>query len=378
MSLRIGRCAFVVFLDVLILRVPATPSNVTSSAATSGNCRNPLFATHWAGKSDVRHLEATPTLESGLSICPFYNGQIACCPAGFEDVLKTAFQRWVDHLRREAKQIEAFKVQLVSVRVSEAYVTASELEQALLDKALESAAPVLALYGDCFDTMLEYIAGVLCFSCAPDWQTKVFMDTANIRVTHLRIADTSNEALWQSCAKLGDAAARFQARASDSALAKSIESRFVDLSMFANKIGVTESMATQALLVMRGPSEVLLEVVAEEQSLPAAATQADAQPAPTTSPTMPPAPPDAASSDSASSQRRLSAANPPLWTSSIVAAGQLGGTLLDPVRDGRLSGLECSAFPRTPMTLLDSGSGAIRCKTRLAAMLVFAAAAVVF
>merc|ERR1719261_2304002 len=100
---------------------------------------------------------------------------------------------------------------------------------ALFDKAMSSFAPVLKWHGTCFDTLLEYLAGMLCFSCDPSWGKKVFLGPGGRTVDHLHVHDDTNEALWQGCHKLGAAADELQTRIADSQLVKTLWLPFEDL-----------------------------------------------------------------------------------------------------------------------------------------------------
>eukprot|EP00747_Dinoflagellata_sp_TGD_P164726 gnl/TRDRNA2_/TRDRNA2_185046_c0_seq1.p1 gnl/TRDRNA2_/TRDRNA2_185046_c0~~gnl/TRDRNA2_/TRDRNA2_185046_c0_seq1.p1 ORF type:complete len:354 (+),score=48.83 gnl/TRDRNA2_/TRDRNA2_185046_c0_seq1:93-1154(+) len=291
--------------------VKVSSTNGTSTSST-GNCWNPLFQTHWAGKSDIRHLLSEPAPQYDLNLCPFYNGRRACCTPSFEDALEKGFKRWVKHFQRKANHLRDFQMELTKVRVSPEYVDAVDAEQALLDKALASFRNGLDLYGTCFDTLLEYLAGVLCFSCDPQWQSKVFMDVEGVRVGHLHVHDSSNDDLWESCRGFGAAAKEMQTRAADSALAKTIRLPFFDYSMFATKIGVAEYMLGLGLFPLRGPSEHMLSI-----------------------------------ENNAKAPERLLAAAAPSLSSGI---GPINNTIY-PVRDGRLSGFHCKVFPRQPLGL---------------------------
>jgi len=289
-------------LCIVAVGVPAAAA-VGNATAVEGNCWNPMFALHWAGKSDVRHMEAQPTLQQGLNLCPFYNGKYACCPRAFEDELMVAFDRWVKHLQSKVDAVKAFQLNVVRVKDSKLYVDAPPDERALLERLLTSFAPVLEAFGNCFDTMLEYIAGMLCFSCDASWRDDVLLTADGTRVTHLRINDASNDELWQQCRSLGIAAMDMHARAYDSVMAKSIMIPFEDMTMYENKITVSEYMEREALLIMRGPNELSITVEPQDDT-----------------------------------GRRLS-------------PGEVGYSEINPVADGRRSGFQCSVFPRRPDAL---------------------------
>jgi len=280
-----------------------------ASAGQKPSCFNPLFRTHWAGKSDIRHLGSRPQVQQGLKLCPGFNARQGCCLNSFEHVLAKAFQRWVRHWKRKSNYIQNFQIQMAKIKVSQSYVKGSKLQRALFDKAMSSFALVLKWHGTCFDTLLEYIAGTLCFACDPNWGQKVFFGEGKRTVEHLHVRDYSNEALWQSCRRLGSAAIEMQARVADSLLAKGILSRFEDLSMFSTKVSVSQYMSRIGLFPLRG--------VSENQLILRGASRQD---------------------------RRLLIADPT--------------DFVDPVRVGRTSGFQCAVFPRIPFGFSIGSPGA--------------------
>jgi len=286
------------------------------SLAAGGNkatCFNPLFKTHWAGKSDIRHLGAEPKLQQGLQLCQSYNAQKGCCLNSFEHVLSKAFQHWVTHWKRKSQNLKSFQIQMAKVKVSQVYVKADKLQRALFDRAVSSFSLVLKWHGTCFDTLLEYLAGMLCFACDPLWGKKVFLGQSGRSVDHLHVDDSSNEALWQGCRRLGAAASDMQTRVADSKLAKTIWLPLEDLSMLSSKIAVSQYMARLGLYALRGPSENLLVL----------------------SP---------------------GGGNAPGNDARLLAASSTGGPsgFVNPVRDGRASGFQCAVFPRIPFGLSSS------------------------
>lgn len=294
-----------------------------SGAGQQPSCFNPLFKTHWAGKSDIRHLSPRPQIQRGLRLCPGYNSRSGCCMNSFEHVLSVAFQRWVKHFQRKAQTMKDFQVQMAKVKVSQSYVKADKLQRALFDKAMTSFSRVLKWHGTCFDTLLEYLAGILCFACDPAWGRKVFFGQGGRSVDHLHVDDFSNEALWQGCRSLGDAAAEMQTRVADSLLTKGIQLHFEDLSMFSSKVSVAHYMARLGLYPLRGSSENHLVL-------------------------------SPGGGNAAGQDRQL--------------AASVGGpdAFVDPVRSGRTSGFQCAVFPRIPFGL--SGTRGLTALVPLLAM----------
>jgi len=309
------------------------------------NCRNPLFSTHWAGKSDIVHLNANPAVVHGLSLCPFYNGLVACCSAAFEDVQRLAFERWVAHWKRILHDIEDFQVEMEGLRVSNSYVKATKDEQTLFEKAFSRAAPVLDVIGTCFDTLLEYMAGVLCFSCDPRWAEKILLTDDGTQALSLKLHDSTHEELWRSCHQLAAVSEELDARIGDSTLAKAITSPYVDLSVFQSRISIGAYMVRNGLMPMLGPAEKVLEAQPEEAVLqPQRRLNATAQAVDRSG--------DSGGDDGGRPHTDLHIVGPrggDRWYSEQHAPEEV---LLFPVRDGRASGFECSIFPREAAPLV--------------------------
>eukprot|EP00931_Biecheleriopsis_adriatica_P097142 TRINITY_DN708_c1_g1_i4.p1 TRINITY_DN708_c1_g1~~TRINITY_DN708_c1_g1_i4.p1 ORF type:complete len:495 (-),score=83.80 TRINITY_DN708_c1_g1_i4:6-1490(-) len=228
----------------------------TLTASPHGSCYNPLFETSWAGKSDIRHLASEPTFQTALNLCSAWNKRLSCCTPSFEEEQQKSFDLWVHHFRVKEAHIEAFRSAMEGVRLEASYQEASKVEKLLFDKALESMKEVIRHYGTCFDTLLEYMAGVICFTCQPHWQHQVMMSPSSLRVHNLRIDDSSNELLWDSCRSLGNAGLELDHRVGDSLLAKVVKVRYEDLTMFRNQVVVSEYMEEFGLIAMRGPNQI--------------------------------------------------------------------------------------------------------------------------
>lgn len=297
---------------VALLVAAVAPVVVKAEEDQSWKCRNPLFATHWAGKSDIRHLAAEPIRQGSLSLCPQYNGAIGCCTEAFEAEQKIAFDRWIEHFKRKVDHVRDFQTDMVGIQMNQDYVQASEPERALFRKALESIDYVLDTSGTCFDTLLEYLAGILCSACHGEWADKVILDKqGGMRIVCLRVDESSNQDLWYSCQELGRAGDRMHARIGDSYLAKSVRGRFEDLRNFTSRISLAEYMAASSIYAMHGPNEEVLKLDTRINF---------------------------------NAARRLSEEGHETGSCVILPDGN--SDRLFPVRDGRTSGFECTIFPR--------------------------------
>lgn len=282
-------------------------SVAAAGIAQNGTCSNPLFKVHWSGKSDIVTLLSAPKVQQDLRLCKSYLNRPSCCPVPFEDVLSKAFDRWVRHWKTKSQNLQDVQAELAKVKASQTYIGANPLQRALFDKAVESFAQVLEWYGTCFNTLLAYIAGMLCFTCDPDWKSKVFLSSGGVSVGHLHVDDNSNELVWQSCRGLGSAAAEMQTRLVDSLLVKNIKLPFQDFSMFRNKISASQYMSRLGLSPLRGPRENELVKNPGGGSMRI---------------------------------RRLTDSG---------QGSQTPSGFVDPVRDGRSSTFSCSVFPGRPI-----------------------------
>eukprot|EP00928_Gymnodinium_smaydae_P077998 TRINITY_DN6159_c0_g1_i1.p1 TRINITY_DN6159_c0_g1~~TRINITY_DN6159_c0_g1_i1.p1 ORF type:complete len:387 (+),score=91.43 TRINITY_DN6159_c0_g1_i1:178-1338(+) len=320
----------------------ATAPAANAVAAPAGNCWNPMFAMHWAGKSDIRHLEASPTVQSGLRRCVAYNSKSACCPASFERTLQEAFDRWAEHLRRTIQGAKTFHVQLTGIKLSDAYVGAVPEEKALLNKALDTFPEIMDTFGDCFDTVLEYLAGVLCFSCDPQWRQRVLLDAGGRKVTHILVDDRDYDMLWDQCKALAAATVKAEERIADASLAKLAQAPFPDLRLFATKAAVAEFAVSAGLRALRGPNEQELKVRPQDNT----------------------------------GRRLVQPATSPAAAAAASGANAASAPLR-PVYDGRNSGFQCTVFPRSLSALGAADPSAASARVPATALLLGISAAVV-
>ena len=287
--------------------------------SSEGDCFNPLFQPHWAGKSDIRHLASRPTSQNSLNLCPFWNLKPACCTVSFEDEQRKAYQLWESHWKNKEAHLESFRSQMEDFGISKGYHDSSLIQRSLFDAALRSIRNVVATYGVCFDTLLEYVAGMLCFSCQPHWHHQVLLSEDHSRVLLLRIEESSNNELWDHCSALSSAAWELDHRIQDSMLAKRITSSYVDFRMFDDRIRLAQYMESVGRIIMRGANEHVIK------KTPAITENVSKVALP----------------------RRLS--DPRNGTEdNQTVQGQLR-KLISPVEDGRKSGFVFHVFPQNPL-----------------------------
>lgn len=195
-----------------------------AAGAGAGDCFNPLFQPHWAGKSDIRHLASKPSVEGSLKLCPFWAWKPACCTTSFEEEQQRAFELWKAHWKEKEQRLETFQNEMEDFRLSPSYQDASLFQRELFDTALLRVKNIMDTYGLCFDTLLKYVAGMLCFPCQPHWHHQVLLSEADVpSVLRLEISEYSNDVLWDDCKMLADSAKEFDHRVQDSLLAKKLK-----------------------------------------------------------------------------------------------------------------------------------------------------------
>ena len=288
---------------------------ISQGEAGEGDCFNPLFQPHWAGKSDIRHLASKPTVESLLRLCPFWTWKAACCTTSFEEEQQRAFELWKTHWKEKEQRLEAFHAEMEDFRLSPTYQDSSLFQRELFDTALLRVKKIMETYGLCFDTLLKYVAGMLCFPCQPHWHHQVLL-SADDRVLRLKISEYSNDVLWDNCHPLADAAREFDHRVQDSLLAKHLKHVFVDFRMFYDRISVSHYMEQIGEVSMRGPNELIIQIHQVTPHVPASF---------------------------ASPSRVLSQVTGNATAAQRFAEEQYG--LLNPILDGQRSGFSYRVFP---------------------------------
>eukprot|EP00438_Fugacium_kawagutii_P006788 Skav218516 [mRNA] locus=scaffold2478:105899:106722:- [translate_table: standard] len=210
-------------------------------------------------------------------------------------------------------------------RLSPSYQDASLFQRELFDTALLRVKNIMDTYGLCFDTLLKYVAGMLCFPCQPHWHHQVLLSEGDVpSVLRLKISEYSNDVLWDDCKLLADSAMEFDHRVQDSLLAKKLKNVFVDFRMFYDRISVSRYMEQIGRIVMRGPNELMIQK-----------TQRITPHVPTFEAT------------NSRSLRELPMANASAKAQRF-AEEQYG--LLNPILDGQRSGFSYRVFPESDLT----------------------------
>ncbi|CAE7780753.1 DESI1 [Symbiodinium necroappetens] len=292
------------------------------------------FSAHAAAEQDVAMSGIFTLVYTALACCGYVVNWShrrfavpACCTVSFEDEQKQAFQRWETHWKNKASHLELLRSQMEDFGVTQEYRDASSTQRVLFDAALDSMRYVVATYGICFDTLLEYAAGMLCFSCQPHWHHQLLLDDS--RVLLLRIEESSNNELWDHCSPLSSAAKELDHRIQDSMLAKRLTSSYIDFRMFDDRIRLSQYMESVGRIIMRGPNEHALKKTSDLSGSPS----------------------------KVAALRLLSDPHPKHQTIQNQSSSMQGQSrFISPVEDGRKSGFVFHVFPRDPLP----GSGGRR------------------
>eukprot|EP00927_Polykrikos_kofoidii_P076897 TRINITY_DN73910_c0_g1_i1.p1 TRINITY_DN73910_c0_g1~~TRINITY_DN73910_c0_g1_i1.p1 ORF type:complete len:412 (+),score=54.18 TRINITY_DN73910_c0_g1_i1:226-1461(+) len=188
------------------------------SAAPVGDCMNPLFMTHWAGKNDIQTLMSTPGVKTNLKLCPAYNRKASCCRQMLESEQSEFYEFWVDRFHQKIVRANAHRLALSMATIGaarRASTLESDLEQN--EVALARYDAVLRTSDSqtrCFSQILTFVAGMMCFCCKPDWgnylvfssghssESGVSGDEAK-RVVMVRMDRSVCDDIWASCEPYG-------------------------------------------------------------------------------------------------------------------------------------------------------------------------------
>lgn len=205
-------------------------------------CKNPLYETHWFGKNDIQTLNEFPTVKTNLKLCPAYNEKASCCHQTFESEQKKYFDFWNTMLAAKLGRIQANRKSVNSVVAPGKSGDLSPQDQQQLQVALDGFDSVLSPYThtDCFSSMVTYIAGMICFSCKPEWFNYALMQGEQF--IRLRMKPSVCVELWNTCAPLGSAAKNLKQAIVDSAIAKRAQVAEENLDMFLSQHALCDWM----------------------------------------------------------------------------------------------------------------------------------------
>lgn len=214
-----------------------------------GQCKNPLYQTQWAGKNDIQTLRAFPTVKTNLKRCPAYNQMASCCDQTFESEQTKYYTFWKQILSAKLARADVHRRSVAALDVgavdsdSSSATSASRREQAQREQwqlALERYAAALdpAQHSECFSSLLTYVAGMICFSCKPNWFHYTLMSGDTIvgeHVVRVRIRAAACVEIWAACGSFAAQVSLLRAALRDSVVARRAVRSEEDLSMFTEQ-----------------------------------------------------------------------------------------------------------------------------------------------
>lgn len=204
--------------------------------ALEDQCKDPLFETHWFGKSDIQTLSSIPTVKTELRLCPQYNRMDSCCNEEFE----IEQQRYFDNYKEiifvsKLARVITHRQSIADVRNIRQYSEATHTELEQYHRVLAKFNPVLhpSIHGECFSAILVFVAGMNCFACRPDWFG--FVTREHNVVVRVHVSSSDCMQVWSSCEAFGTAAHELKQALLDSVLAKQAQSQEESLDMFTDQ-----------------------------------------------------------------------------------------------------------------------------------------------
>lgn len=199
-------------------------------------CKDPLFQTHWSGKNDIQTLTAFPVIKTNLKRCPAYNERASCCHQTFESEQLKYFGFWESRFQAKLLRAAAHRDSII-VNAGEPAGrdrVVREQYEVVLDRYQDVLAP--RHQARCFNSLLAYVAGMVCFSCKPEWfhYTVLTYDKPSYQgnIVRVRMARSVCLELWDSCRDFGRAASKLKVALRDSAIARGAPLAAENLDMF--------------------------------------------------------------------------------------------------------------------------------------------------
>jgi hypothetical protein len=210
----------------------------TVSLSLDNQCKDTLYTTHWYGKNDIQTFNSIPEVKANLKYCVKYNHRASCCHQTFESELLKYYQSWRRILSAKLARVAHFKSSVHDVRNTDTYTASSKSDLEQYYAAERAFVPVLqpSVHNDCFSAILTYVAGMMCFSCKPNWFEYVVVDdAAPPHIVKVRIDPSVCVQLWDRCMVFGQASKELELRILDSALAKQAKQGIESLYMFRDQ-----------------------------------------------------------------------------------------------------------------------------------------------
>jgi len=234
--------------SLCVVLVGQTP--VLAQPADHPQCRNPLFETHWAGKNDIETLNDFPNVKTNLKKCPAFNDRASCCHQRFENEQLKYFAFWRRSFEQLVLRLNEHRLSVIdALPASGLSRQDQEQYEAVLDRYRDVLSP--HRQGRCFSALLKYTAGMMCYSCRPEWFHFTLLSgtvLAGEKVQRVRIARSVCLQLWDHCASFGDLAMALSAAIRDSVVARRARRAFENLDIFAGQQQLCDWMHDQVAL----------------------------------------------------------------------------------------------------------------------------------
>ncbi|CAE7206738.1 unnamed protein product [Symbiodinium natans] len=254
--------------SALLCRVLSDTLQVTAAEAATFQCMNPLFRIQWyTGANDLAQLEPRPVVHDRLLRCARWNGKPSCCNTNLEPFQLVVFDAHRDRIEAEVHVLEQYLASMVKLRSSEVYENALQLEQHLLDRAVDAVRSALEEVKPCVLHLLAFVAGMTCFSCQPDWVNYVWRNGLG-QVVGVNVDPNACIYVDRGCGAFGHAVQQAYLHMMESQLAKSPKESLPDFSMFFSREALCKWLrGTVALQPMAFKSSVLARRLSPEASI---------------------------------------------------------------------------------------------------------------
>ncbi|CAK9059039.1 Hemicentin-1 (Fibulin-6) (FIBL-6) [Durusdinium trenchii] len=221
------------------------------------DCHNPLFLVHWPGRACERmcpsKLNDEPAAATNLTLCKHWNGLSSCCNTGLEGAQLWAHQQWKNRLGWFVTSLRDYAAGMAMRRLTRVYDYADTEMRQLFDRAADAVAVSTEKFAPCLLALLQYVAGMICFMCDPQWDTYLYASDDHAAVqghnkhyaegvdyTSIVIGVSACTSLWAGCEAFSKYAMIAWERVLQCPLAKQIEQPLPDLEPFQSKSALCE------------------------------------------------------------------------------------------------------------------------------------------
>lgn len=252
-------------------------TKLAAKAAQYEQCRDPLFETHWAGKNDIPTLTAFPAVNTNLRKCPAFNERASCCQQGFETEQNKYFEFWRTALLGKFWRVYAHRASVLAISQSlQSNVSKQDLEQLEVVKRRYQEILSPSVQKRCFTAVLTSVAGMMCFSCKPEWFQYAIVVRQKMtadRLVRVRIAPSVCVELWAACKSFGGVVAGLRSALTDSRIARAAPRAEENFDVFLNQRRLCNWVHNQiALHPFRQPSREESDIGVQLPTIPPSPT----------------------------------------------------------------------------------------------------------